>query len=323
MKRSTLVISIILGVVFLSVIAIIVVIALQPISGKKGKGFPGLIESSGDVVAFIPLSGEISEGGAQSIISGGGGITPDFVRHELQKADEDESVKAIILKIDSPGGAVGASQEIAELIREEKKPVVVFAGDEVASGAYYISSQAKKIVAKPGSLVGSIGVISQVPDLSGLYDKLGIKMQTIKSGKNKDMFERVLTPEEHQKFQAMSDELYGQFIDDVARGRKLKRDKVTELATGEVFPATIAKKYGLVDEIGGYQTAVDTAAKLAHIKNPEVVEYERSFFEELMNGPGQSIKAFVRLQTLGQEFNFLQYVHATYGAPQYRYYGGQ
>ncbi|MCL6472644.1 MAG: signal peptide peptidase SppA [Firmicutes bacterium] len=322
MKRSTLVISILLGLAFLSVIAIIIVIALQPIAGPR-RASSGL--GGGDAIAFIPLSGAIADGEGTSLLAGGSGITPDFVRHQLEKAENDPAVKAVIIKLDSPGGAVGASQEIAELIKEEKKskPVVIFCGDTVASGAYYISSQASKIVAKPGSLVGSIGVISQIPDLTGLYDKLGIKMQTIKSGKNKDMFERTLTPEERQKFQTMSDELYNQFVSDVARGRKLKREKVLGLATGEVFTAASAKQLGLVDEIGGYQKAIDTAAELANIENPVVIEYQPSFFEEFFGGPIESIKNFLRTGILGPELSLIEYMNSKYGVPEYRYYGGQ
>jgi protease-4 len=278
----------------------------------------------GNTIAFIPLSGSIAEGQDASLFSSGPGITPTFVRHQLEEANDDPSVGAIILKIDSGGGAVGASQEIAELVRDSDKPVIVFAGDTVASGAYYIASQADKIVAKPGSLVGSIGVISQIPDLSGLYAKLGIKIQTIKSGKNKDMFERTLTPEERRKFQVLSDDAYVQFITDVARGRKLSKNKVKELATGEVFSASRARKLGLVDELGGYQKAVDAAAKVAHIEDPYVKEYRPpTLFEALFSGPGVQIRDLVRMRVLGRDFLLLENIRNTYAAPQYRYYGGQ
>jgi protease-4 len=194
----------------------------------------------------------------------------------------------------------------------------------VASGAYYISSQADKIVAKRGSLVGSIGVISQIPDLSGLLDKLGIKLQTIKSGKHKDMFQRTLTPEEEIKFQALSDEIYNQFIDDVAKGRKLKREKVEELATGELFPATTAKKLGLVDVLGGYDAAIDTAAELAKIEDPIVEEFRApGLFEEVFAAPGLYIRDLIKLKVLGSDLMLLEHLQANYGVPQYKYSGGQ
>jgi len=313
-KKSTIVISGIVAVVAVSLVAIIA-IAVSGIDKVRG--------GDGDVIAFISLSGTIAEGQDASLLSAGGGITPKFVRDRLEAANDNPAVGAIIFKIDSGGGAVGASQEIAEMVDESEKPVVVFAGDTVASGAYYISSQADKIVAKRGSLVGSIGVISQIPDLSGLLDKLGIKLQTIKSGKHKDMFQRTLTPEEEVKYQALSDEVYNQFVDDVAKGRKLKREKVEELATGELFPATTAKKLGLVDVLGGYDTAIDTAAKLAKIEDPIVEEYRApGLFEEVFAAPGLYIRDLIKLKVLGSDLMMLEHLRANYGTPQYKHNGG-
>ncbi|OFW33152.1 MAG: hypothetical protein A2074_05775 [Candidatus Aquicultor primus] len=314
MKKSTIVISGIVAVVAISLVAIIV-LALGSIDQVRG--------GNGDVISFISLSGTIAEGQDASLLSAGSGITPKFVRDRLEEANDDPAVGAIILKIDSGGGAVGASQEIAELVGKSENPGVIFAGDTVASGAYYISSQADKIVAKRGSLVGSIGVISQIPDLSGLMDKLGIKLQTIKSGKHKDMFQRTLTPEEEVKFQALSDEIYNQFIDDVAKGRKLKRAKVEELATGELFPATTAKKLGLVDILGGYDTAIDTAAKLAKIEDPIVEEYRPpGLFNDVFGSPGIYIRDLIKLKVLGSDLMMLEHLRANYGTPQYKYDGG-
>jgi len=314
-KKSTLVISAILGIVFISMAIIVAAVIFKPDSFTGG---------SGDTIAFITLGGPIAEGQDSSLFSSGAGINPTLVRRQLNRADNDPAVQAIILRIDSPGGAVGASQEIAELIRSTEKPVVVFGGDIVASGGYYIASQADKIVAKPGSLIGSIGVISQIPDLSGLYDKLGIKLQTIKSGDNKDMFQRTLTPEEKKKYQALSDEVYNQFVDDVAKGRNLDKDKVKKLATGELFTASTAKKHGLIDELGGYQTAIDVAAELAGIEDPFIDEYRPpTFFEELFGSPGIQIRDLIRMQVLGRDLMLLENIRNTHGAPQYRYYGGQ
>lgn len=315
MKRSTVIISIILGLVLVSTVTIIAVYAID-----RG----GSRSVSGDTIAWVSLDGAIADSGSESLLGTGGGINPAFVRHRLETAEEDPAVKAIILKINSGGGAVGASQEIAELIRNADKPVVAFAGDTMASGAYYIASQCDKIVAKPGSLVGSIGVISMIPDLNGLYEKLGIRMQTIKSGRNKDMFQRALTQEERQKFQAMSDELYQQFVSDVARGRKLSKDKVLELATGEVFAASTAKRSGLVDVVGGYQAAVDTAAKLANIEEPYVDEYEPpTFFEELFGAPSTGFYNLIRTYLLGQDLALLERIRSDHSGPHYLYVGGQ
>jgi protease-4 len=320
LKRSTLVISVISAITAISLIVIIVV-AVKSIGGVK------IGTASGNTIELISLNGAISDDAASSLLSTSGNITPSFVRHRIEEAEEDASIKAIILNINSPGGSVGASQEIAYTVRNAKKKIVVFGGDMIASGGYYISSQADLIICKPGSLVGSIGVISEFPDLSGLYDKLGIKMQTIKSGKNKDMFSRSLTPEEERKFQTLSDEIYMQFINDVAKGRKMEKQKVKELATGEVFAATHAKKLGLIDEIGGYQDAIDTTAKLVHIKNPTVEEYRSpALFDGLFGNVSSEISLIRELlekQLLGSNLALLEYARDTYGAPQYRYNGGR
>lgn len=318
MKRSTIIVSVILAIVFVSIITIVVAVALFPSTRSASRA-----NWSDDIILYVPLNGAIADGGSASLLGSSTGITPEFVRHRIEEAEDDPAVKAIIFKVNSPGGVVGASQEIAEEIRDSEVPVVIFAGDMVASGAYYFASQADKIVAKPGSLVGSIGVIVQIPDLTGLYEKLGINIQTIKSGKNKDMFQRDLTAEEREKLQALSDESYRQFVSDVAQGRNLKEEKILELATGELYNATTAKKHGLVDEIGGYQTAVDTAAKLAKIKDPFVKEYAPSFFETFFGT--SMMESMVRLlgfQSLARDIVFLEELSSTYGMPQYKYTGG-
>jgi len=318
LKRSTVVISIILGIVFVSIITIVIAVALSPSTAIVRKG-----NWSEDVILYVPLNGAIADGGSSSLLGSGTGITPEFVRYRIEEAEDDPAIKAIIFKVNSPGGVVGASQEIAEVIRDSEVPVVVFAGDMVASGAYYFASQADKIVAKPGSLVGSIGVIVQVPNLAGLYEKLGIDIQTIKSGKNKDMFQRDLTAEEREKLQALSDESYRQFVSDVAKGRKLKESKVLELATGELFNATTAKKHGLVDEIGGYQAAIDAAAKLAKIEDPIVEEYQPTFFETFFGtSMMESVIRLLGFQSLAHDIMFLEELRSTYGMPQYKHTGG-
>ncbi|MBI4734008.1 MAG: signal peptide peptidase SppA [Rubrobacteridae bacterium] len=321
MKRSTKVIAVISAIVALSLI-LIVVLSIRSFSGKATKK-----SGSGDTIKVIALSGAISNDSEASLLSSSGAITPSYVRHRIEEAENDDSVKAVILSLNSPGGSVGASQEIAYTIRDASIPIIIFGGDMIASGGYYISSQADSIVCKPGSLVGSIGVISEFPDLSGLYEKLGIKMQTIKSGKNKDMFSRSLTPEEAKKFQALSDEIYLQFVEDVAEGRKMNEKKVKELATGEVFAATQAKKLGLVDDIGGYQTAIDVAAKIGKVKDPNIEEYEGpTVFDELFgvaSGDVSFLRNLLKKQLLGSNLALLDYAKNNYGAPQYRYSGGK
>lgn len=224
----------------------------------------------GDAVAVVRLDGVISGTG------GSGSVTPERVMRQLDQIANDDSVKAIVLRVDSPGGTVAASEEIAQLIKQEKKPVVVSIGDAGASGAYMVSSQADVIYAMPGSTVGSIGVIAEIPNVEGLLKKLGIQFVMITAGKYKGAGSpyKPLTPAERTLLQQDVDIVYNQFIDIVAEGRKLPRPDVEKLANGWAWPGTKAKELGLVDRIGGFSEAVAEAAKRGGIKGePRIVEY--------------------------------------------------
>ncbi len=304
MKKNKLIIVIILIVCLLSFVALLFISDKEALRG-------------GDKVAVISLSGPIADE-AQVSPFATGGITPSSVRSQLNRAKNDLLVKAVVLKIDSPGGAVGASQEIAREIKDFEKPIVVFMGDMAASGGYYISCQADKIVAKPGTLVGSIGVISQFMDLTGLYEKLGIKVKIIKSGKHKDMFARIPTPEEEKMWQELSDELYEQFIKEVAEGRNLKVEKVKELATGQLYSGVRAKKLGLVDKLGSYQDAIDLAAELAKIKEPTIDEYgPPTFLEQLLGLSSAEIKGLICFKLYGKDYFLLKYLENQCLKPKY------
>ncbi len=274
-------------------------------------------------VAVISLSGLIQYE-SSSFIFGGGAITPDAVRTELERAKNDDSVKAIVLQINSPGGSVAASQEIVNLLEQVEKPIVVSMSDLAASGGYYISAGTDKIVALPGTLTGSIGVISEVPNLKGLFDKLGIDMQVFISGKHKDMYGgfRELTPEEKLIMQDMTDQLYNQFVQVVARGRNLSEGKVRELANGQLYTGVQAKELGLVDELGGLQTAIDAAASLADISTPEV-EYYRpqtpSILDSLLGMGRQKLSNLIQPTSLNaQDIILLETLTNMYPQPQYR-----
>jgi len=227
-----------------------------------------------DKIAVISLSGTITT--ESSSLFFGSTITPELVRDYLTKAEEDTAVKAIVLRIESPGGEIAPCQEILwEIERvKETKPIVVSMGGTAASGGYYISTKAAKIVALPTTMTGSIGVISQVMNIEGLLEKLGIQIETFKGGKYKGMYSgfREMTPEEEEIMQGMVDEYYEQFIDVVAEGRGLSREEVRNLATGQLYTGTEAKELGLVDELGDLDTAIDLAAELAGIEAP-IVEY--------------------------------------------------
>ena len=226
-------------------------------------------------IAVIPLSGTI-QAEADIPLFGGSTITPASVRSYLKRASEDTEVKAIVLQVNSPGGDVSACQEIVYEIEKIDKPIVVSMRTIATSGGYYISAKADKIVALPSTLTGSIGVISEIPNLKGLLNKLGIEMEVIKAGKYKDMYAglRELTPEEMELMQRTTDQLYGQFIALVAEGRNISKEMVKGLATGQIYTGIEAKELGLVDEIGGLQTAIDLAAKLAAIPHPRIEFYE-------------------------------------------------
>ncbi|MFW5996368.1 MAG: signal peptide peptidase SppA [Halanaerobiaceae bacterium] len=228
-------------------------------------------------VARINLSGTVQEIGSGF---GVGGITPAFVEDQLNKAREND-VEAVVLRINTPGGSVAASQEIAEMIDDYEKPVVISMGDVAASGGYYISAPADAIVARPGTQTGSIGVIFTMVNPEGLYEKLGLETETITSGEHKDMFSRGFTEKERQLVQDLSDEAYNQFIEEIVRGRDLSGEEVRELATGEIFMGSQAHKLGLVDELGGYKQALEVAGSLAEIEDPEYYELPGPSFAEM------------------------------------------
>jgi protease-4 len=196
---------------------------------------------------------------------------------KLNKYKENESIKAVVIRIDSPGGGVGPSQEIYEEIiklRETKK-VVVSMGSVAASGGYYIACAAHKIFANPGTITGSIGVIIEFANFEELLNKIGLKNIVIKSGEYKDILSptRQLTENERKLLQDVIDNIQSQFVDAVALGRELPREKVQEIADGRLFSGEQAKQAGLVDELGNLQDAIDYASAMAGIKGRPTVVY--------------------------------------------------
>ena len=298
-------------VTIISLVALLLVAMLIPTSCVS--------ISVGDKIAVITLSGSIMAEGNSLFY--GQAITPELVREQLGKAEKDSAVKAIVLRVESPGGVVAPCQEILEEIEKvrQTKPIVVSMGNQAASGGYYISAKANKIVALPGTLTGSIGVISQIPNVKGLYEKLGIEMQTFKGGKYKDMYAglRELTPEEKEIMQQMTDEYYEQFVEVVAEGRGLSKEQVRSLATGQLYTGAEAKKLGLVDELGGLDTAIDLAAELAGITAPKV-EYYQPPKVSLLSLLGLADAIQMRLLGLsGQDIILLETLSRTYPQPQY------
>ncbi|PKL52088.1 MAG: signal peptide peptidase SppA [Nitrospira bacterium HGW-Nitrospira-1] len=201
---------------------------------------------------------------------------------ELKEYTKDNSIKAIVLRVDSPGGAVAPSQEIYEEVKKAvaKKKVVVSMGSVAASGGYYISAPATKIIANPGTLTGSIGVIMEIPNIEGLMNKIGIKTEVIKSGRHKDIASafRTMGKEEREILQGVMDNVHEQFIKAVSEGRKIKMEELRKIADGRIFTGEQAKTYGLVDELGTLEDAIKTAATLAGIREePQVISRKNKF----------------------------------------------
>lgn len=203
------------------------------------------------------------------------------VIEQLERHRLNSSVKAVVVRINSPGGAVAASQEIyKELLklRESGKPVVASMGSVAASGGYYIASAADQIMANPGSITGSIGVIMQIPNISGLMQKVGVKTVVIKSGEHKDLASPIREPTEAERriLQGVLDDVHSQFIEAVAKSRRMEREKVEALADGRIFSGRQAMALGLVDEVGDLQDAVERAGKLGGIPGkPRVIQEKK------------------------------------------------
>ncbi len=233
----------------------------------------------------------------------------------LHKFRKDKDVRAILLRVDSPGGGVGASQEIFREIQRVKKvkPVVCSMGGVAASGGLYISVPCTKVVANPGTITGSIGVILTIPDLKQLFTKIGIRMQVVKSGalKATGQIDRPLSEAERAMLQKLSTDIYEQFVEHVASSRKIPVEKVRAFANGGVFSGKEAVELGLVDELGNFMDAVTLAAKLAGIKGePQLVNPQEDFqglIERMLRDESRALVQGIMdgLQTAGS----LQYLY--------------
>ncbi|MDN5124654.1 signal peptide peptidase SppA [Aliarcobacter butzleri] len=203
----------------------------------------------------------------------------------IEKAKTDTNIKGVLLVVDSPGGAVAPSVEVAFAIKELKqiKPVVVYASGVIASGSYYASIWADKIIANPGSMVGSIGVIMQGVNTKELMDKIGIQTQTVKAGKYKESGTptRKWTEFEEKQLQSMIDDTYNMFITDVATARNLDIKNYTSFADAKIFTSKQAKDVGLVDEVANITVAQKTLAELSKVENP--VWKKEDKFEKFMD----------------------------------------
>ena len=230
--------------------------------GGSRRGGEGGQAIFGPRVAIVELEGVIAE-------------VDDLVR-EVKSHRENPQVKAVVMRINSPGGVVGPTQELHQAlmrVREAGKPVVASLGSVAASGGYYTAVAADRIYANPGTLTGSIGVIMQMANLQDLFKKVGVDYIVVKAGQYKDLgnFSRQMTPEERRVLQSLLDNVHGQFIDAVAEGRKLDRAEVLKFADGRVFSGVQAKDLKMVDTLGSLEDAVNEAAKLAGLSLPPAV----------------------------------------------------
>lgn len=212
-------------------------------------------------------------------------IDPSKVLEDIERASNDSNIKGVLFVIDSPGGAVAPSVEIAYAIKElsMKKPVVAYASGTIASGSYYASIWADKIIANPGSIVGSIGVIMQGFEASKLLENIGISSQTIKAGKYKESgtFTRKWTNDEEQELQGVINSTYNMFISDVAEARKLDIKKHTIFADAKIFTAYQAKDVGLVDEVATLNFAKYSLIELSKVEKP--IWKKEDKFEKFMD----------------------------------------
>jgi len=258
------------------------------------------VGTDGKLGTFLSLGGKVGVVEVKGIIN-----ESDDVVDALKAFEKAQGVRAVVVRIESPGGGVAPSQEIYTAIRHlrEVKPVVASMGGVAASGGYYIASACDTIVANPGTLTGSIGVIMELGNVEGLLQKLGVQPEVIKAGSYKDMgsLVRPMTDAERGLFQDMIDSVHTQFITAVAAGRGMNKDQVRALADGRIFSGEQAKIAGLVDELGGLVEAVALAAERGGVEGEPRITHARSSREPwwwhlLFNfapvGPFSSYQAF-------------------------------
>lgn len=269
-RRAAVVLSVVFGGLFICLFGFLLILFAAVKSGSDG----GLDASGGDKVGIIELKGAISDS--------------KKTLKDLKAFAEADHIKAIVLRIDSPGGAVGPSQEIFDAIKKirAKKKVLASMGSLAASGGFYIACAAEKVYANPGTLTGSIGVIMQSPDVSGVMKWAGIQVNTLTAGKMKDSGSpfRPMSEEERAYFEGVLADVHAQFIDAVAEGRKLPVEQVKPWADGRIFSGRQAKEARLVDELGGLEAAVADAAKMGGISGEPKTEYpaqDKKFLREL------------------------------------------
>ena len=255
-----------------------------------GQHFLGMLFLLIAFVVLMPKSTtELKPANLQEIQLAGPIINADAILKEIEKVQKDTKIKGVLLNINSPGGAVPPSIEIAYAIKalKEHKPVVAYASGIMASGSYYASIYANKIIANPGSIVGSIGVIMESANIEELMNTIGVKTQIVKQGTYKEAGTptREWTPEERAELERLTKDTYDLFIGDVAKARGLDITKSKEYADAHIFSAKRAKEAGLIDIVGVKSQAKEEVEKLSKVKDPTWKEKDKleSFMEQFAN----------------------------------------
>ena len=251
-----------------------------------------VVRSRNDKIAIVYAVGAIFTGESQMDLLGSSVLGSDTVVKALRKANKDPKVKAIVLRVDSPGGSAVASDQIWREVVTIKKPVIASMGDVAASGGYYISMGADKIFVEPGTITGSIGVVGGKLAIGGLLEKVGITTDVVSIGKNNGIFstDSPFTPSEREAITKLMEETYKQFTTKVAEGRKMDLEKVHDLAQGKIYTGRQAIKNGLADELGTLRDAVAAAKQAAGFGAGQKVDIEilpkpMSLFEQMLGGP--------------------------------------
>lgn len=251
------------------------------------------IAYSGERIGLIHINGVItSEQNEMNAFMPTGGTDSETVVQQLDEARKDNNIKAVVIRVNSPGGSAAASQEIFQAINRFKttgRKVIVSMGDVAASGGYYVSAPADIIYANSATLTGSIGVIMQMMNYEGLYEKIGLDTVTLKAGKYKDIGNptRPMTEEEKAILQNILTEVHTQFKEAVMEGRGMTQEEVDKIATGEIWSGRQAKEKKLVDEVGSFKDALDRAAKEGGLDVEDYVVSplgQGSIFDEIMKG---------------------------------------
>lgn len=295
-SKKDVVIGLVIGGVFLAGLAMFAVLFFVAL---KGSGDEFVVKGSGQI-AVVDLFGGIYD--------------PTVTVKQLDKWGKRNDIKAIVVHINSPGGGVAASQEIYEAINrvrnEHDKVVVVAMSSVAASGGYYVACGADRIVANPGTLTGSIGVIMQYPTFGELMKKVGVRLETIKSGELKDVgnFSRPMTRAEEQMLRSVIMDSYQQFVEVVARGRGMETEAVKPLADGRIYTGLQAYNLGLVDTLGTFHDAINIAADMVGLEeNPETVKEvkRKPGFFDLLNETVVDVKTTLSPESVGPQLLYL------------------